>query len=302
MNIIISGASGFIGTHLREHLLLINGINIYSLSREQKSFQNELSYEDFYENKLDCKVDFFIHLASPNNDYCSDSSINDGIVKLTKKILENLSYYKCTKFIFFSSAKVYGESHHKNDIFNENSKLAPMTDYSKAKAEAEFLIKKISKKAGIDYIIYRLPLVYGNKNKSNISKLTNLIDKSLPLALFNTKGFQQKSFLCIKNLNRIIMNNIQNPKTINNDIVNIADQNPISLYEFLLTYKKLSRSKSFIISLPKFMYVFFRRIPFIQTYVNKIFSNFVIENSKIKNILGVQLITTHEGIQTIVKK
>ena len=50
------------------------------------------------------------------------------------------------------------------------------------------------------------------------------------------------------------------------------------------------------------MYTFFIRIPFIKSYVNKIFGNFVIENSKIKNILGDQLLTTHEGIQTIVKK
>ena len=301
MNIIISGATGFIGSHLREDLLSRNNINVYSLTRKPKT-RNDLSYDDFYNNKLDLKINCFIHLASPNYDYCSDSSIDEGIVKLTEKILKTLPYYRCSKFIFFSSIKVYGEASCNKKIFFENSKVEPETDYGKAKAKAEILIKDNSLNFGIDYIIYRLPFVYGKGMKSNISKLTSLIDKSLPIPVFNTKKYHQKSFLSIKNLNRTIMNNIDNLETINNDVINLADLKPLSLFEFLIIYKHLSRSKSFIIGLPYFMFVLSTKIPILKYYVIKIFGSFVVDNAKIKNILGNQLVTTYEGINSTIDK
>tara|TARA_A100001015_G_C15040186_1_gene739108 strand:+ start:1013 stop:1927 length:915 start_codon:yes stop_codon:yes gene_type:complete len=300
MNVIISGANGFIGSHLKSHLKKNSNFKVISLLRNPiENINTQMSYEDFFRNKLNIKATYFIHLASPNFDYCNDNSINDGITVLTKKILKVLPKYQCKNFIFFSTIKVYGESDVNNHIHKESSKLNPITDYAKAKAEAEMLIKKECYSLNINYVIYRLPFVYGPGMKSNISKLIKIIDLSLPIPIFNTKGFQKKSFLTIENIKTVITKNLIEDKSINNTTLNLSDFEPISLFEFLEYYKTISKSKSIIISLPKFTFNIFIKIPILNNIIIKIFGDFQIDNSKIIKVHNGNIMNTFEGISSL---
>ena len=110
MNIAISGFTGFIGNNLSNFLNKYKNINTILISRDSSLDDNSYSYDDFFSGNIDDKIDIFIHLASPNYDYCKDDSLRDGIVVLTENILRNLENYKCKKFIYFSSCKVYSIS------------------------------------------------------------------------------------------------------------------------------------------------------------------------------------------------
>jgi nucleoside-diphosphate-sugar epimerase len=176
MNIAITGASGFIGSNLSSFLTNNGDINLISIVRKVTNKVDEYTFTDFFNGNIKENIDCFIHLASPNYDYSEDNSLQDGIVLLTENILKALPQYQCSNFIFFSSCKVYGESSIKNTNFTESSNLNPVSDYAKAKVDAELLVKKISDEAGLNYLIYRLPFVYGRGMKSNIGKLLKILE------------------------------------------------------------------------------------------------------------------------------
>ena len=302
MNIILSGASGFIGNHLASYLNKIDGINLICLCR--KPLENkihQLSFDDFFSGNLTKEVDYFIHLASPNYDYCNDNSLREGIVGLTEDIVNKLDYYKCRKFIYFSSCKVYGESSSKSIVFDENSELNPISDYAIAKATAEFSIREMSKKLQFNYLIYRLPFVFGEGMKSNLGALLGLIDKSLPIVSFKNGAGLKKSFVSIENILKVLDYNINNPLSVDNNIFNIADLNPISMDEFLSDYKKQAQSKSLLIKMPKFIFSFLAKLPIVKNIVIKIFGDFQIENIKIRRAIKEDLLTTSKGISNLLK-
>ena len=302
MNIAISGGSGFIGGNLQSFLLNIDNINLISIVRKITNKDNEYTYEDLFNGEIKESIDCFIHLASPNYDYCKDDSLQVGVVLLTENILKSLGQYKCTNFIFFSSCKVYGESSIKNTNFTESSDLNPVSDYAKAKVDAELLVQKISEEEELNYLIYRLPFVYGRGMKSNIGKLLKILDKSLPILSFKNGAGLKKSFLSVENIKRAIGYNISNISSIDNNIYNLSDLSSITLDNFLTHYKNLSKSKSIIIRLHRYFFFMFVKIPIIKNIFIKVFGSFVIENSKIQKKTSINFLPTSHCIAHLVGK
>ena len=242
-------------------------------------------------------IDIFIHLASPNYDYCKDDSIKNGVVVLTEKILINLEKYNCKKFIYFSSCKVYGESSMEDVTYKETSLLNPVSDYAKAKAKAESIVNHISQKENINFLIYRLPFVYGNGMKSNLSALLNIIDKSLPFILIKSNSRLKKSFLCTENINKVLIYNIENLHSINNTTLNLSDDHSLSLNDFLIEYKRLTGSKTIFFTLPNLFFIVLLKLPILGKAILKIYGGFNIDNSSIKKNTHLSLLSTSEGIQ-----
>ena len=300
MNIAISGANGFIGKNLILALRKNENLNLIYISRTKSNKNsNEYSFDNFFNGEINIKFDFFIHLASPNYDYCKDNSIKDGIENLTKNILLSLNQYDCKNFIFFSSCKVYGESSLSNTFFNELSSIEPISDYANSKAKAENLVKEISLNEEINYLIYRMPFVYGPGVKSNISILLKLIEKSIPIITFGNQNGLKKSFLSTENINRLISYNLKNTSSIDNEIYNISDKEPVSLDFFLKEYKKVSNSKTIIMSFPKSISNIFFKIPILNKTLIKIFGNFQIDNKKIYKKNHKIFLSSSESIRAL---
>ncbi len=302
MNIAISGSSGFIGSNLTNFLSKYKNINLIIISRNSPLDGNSYSYDDFFSGNIDKKIDVFIHLASPNYDYCKDDSLRDGVVVLTENILKNLENYGCKKFIYFSSCKVYGESSMDNIIYSESSKLNPISDYAKAKAEAETVVSDFSIEKNIGFLIYRLPFVYGNGMKSNLKTLLKIINQSIPFILIKGKSSPKKSFVCIDNINKTLIYNIENLHSIDNAILNLSDSNSVSLNDFLSEYKKVSNSKTIFLRFPIIFFIVLSKIPILGNIILKIYGGFNIDNSMIKKNTHLSLLSTTEGIQYLDNK
>ena len=302
MNIAITGASGFIGSNLSTFLINNGDINLISIVRKVTNKVDEYTFTDFFKGNIKANIDCFIHLASPNYDYCEDNSLQEGIVSLTENILKALPQYQCSNFIFFSSCKVYGESSIKNTNFTESSNLNPVSDYAKAKVDAELLVKKISDEVGLNFLIYRLPFVYGKGMKSNIGKLLKILDKSLPILSFKNGAGLKKSFLSVENIQRAIDYNLYNTSSIDNNVYNLTDLYSISLDNFLTHYKNLSKSKSLIIRLHKYFFFMFVKIPIIKNIFIKVFGSLVIENSKIQKKTSINFLPTSHCVANLVGK
>ena len=256
----------------------------------------------FFNLKIQIKIDIFIHLASPNFDNEKNMILEDGIFNLTKKILKTLQKYDCPNFIYFSSCKVYGESSLDKNIFTEFSYPSPKSDYAITKLMAEDFIKKFSAKKNINFLIYRLPFVYGNGMKSNLSYILKIIDKSIPLFIPSNRLLLKKSFLYVGAIIPIIDNNIKNINSINNEVFNLSDEHAITLGEFAEYYRDSIKSNSLFIVIPSKIFKFLCMLPIIGKLLIKIYGSFEIENKKIKMFIKKDIINTQDGVSKLTKK
>lgn len=296
MNIAITGGNGFIGSYIKK-MILSMGHEVISISRKKDAnIKNTYSFDDFFNYKINSEINCFIHLASPNFDYSSNSSLREGITELTAKILLALKKYNCKKFIFFSSAKVYGEPSLARVTYSEDSKPKPVTDYGKEKLNAENHIINYAEKHELDYLIYRLPMVYGHNKKSNIGKLFKFIDRSFPLILFKNSNHLKKSLVSIENVKLYVKLNVENLSTINNCVLNLTDKEALSLNNLVIGYKDISHSKTIIISLPFFFLKLLVKVPIVRNIFLKLYGGFELGNTKINNLHNVNITDTLEQL------
>ena len=135
MNILVTGADGFIGRNLCVHLKEAGFENIVKITRDD----NDTSVDEKVKN-----ADFIYHLAGINRPK-NDDEYKKGNIGLTQKIVDILSYnQRSTPVLFTSSIQA--------ELNNP---------YGISKAGAESAIAAYRKKTGNAAYIYRLPNVFG---------------------------------------------------------------------------------------------------------------------------------------------
>lgn len=215
--ILITGAAGFIGSHLVE-LLLEENISPQSLRLlipKGESLQN-LPKANFkiirgdIRNKSDVRqamqrVNIIYHLAALTIDggkYYSKTEYQEVNVKGTQNLLEVCRDKKIKKFILFSSIAVYGLPAWVGNIENWNEKRAknPREIYGESKLQAEEEVIKAHKKWGIPYAIIRPTSVYGPRDKRNLLELYRVVKKHLFFYIGN--GRNKMDYVFVKDVAR----------------------------------------------------------------------------------------------------
>ena len=187
--LLITGANGFIGKNLIEHLY--KKYKIICLVYDNKFNYKDLDivnidFSDIDENKLNenfKNLDYVIHLAAVLDPY--DKNIRKVNVGATKNLVELANKNKIKKFIFLST----------ENILHKNKDL-----YTKTKIEAENIVKKFR-----NYIILRSTLVYGKYDNKYISSLIKFIKKS-PIIIMPGKGDKLMQPIYVKDLVKCIEN------------------------------------------------------------------------------------------------
>jgi UDP-glucose 4-epimerase len=164
LKILITGASGFIGTHLSQHLESSHFIyrifyRCLSNSADQNIIYADLTDPGFATN-FPKSVDCVIHLAQSSK-YREFPDSSDDLFQVnlgsTHRLLEWSRINKIRHFVFASTANVYAET---NELHQENSLTEPNSYYGATKLAAEQLIKQYKEYFQVD--ILRLFTVYGS--------------------------------------------------------------------------------------------------------------------------------------------
>ena len=190
--ILITGASGFIGSHLVSQLLKdgvpLKNLRLFILPGE--SLEN-LPKKDFdilwgdIRDKAAVKkavkdVDVIYHLAARIG---FDGKTHDDYFEInvdgTQNLLDAVKKNNIKKFVSFSSVAVLGLPAYVGDMkkLNENSKENYGDFYGESKWEGEKVVKKAYEKYGIPYSIIRPTSVYGPGDKKNILPLYKAVKK-----------------------------------------------------------------------------------------------------------------------------
>ncbi|MBD3273255.1 NAD-dependent epimerase/dehydratase family protein [Candidatus Dependentiae bacterium] len=253
-NVLVTGGAGFIGSNICKELVnlganvtIIDNFstgNLYNL----KNILSKINIicgditNSFSCNKITKNKDIIFHLAAfvsvadsiKNPNLCYKINIGG-----TKNLLNACKKNKVSKFIFSSSASVYGN---RKDKCSEKDKPNPQSPYAKSKLEGEKLCKKYYKELGIQTACLRYFNVYGNNQNPDgeyaavVAKFKYNLQNKIPITIFGdgkqTRDFIHVSKVAYANLKIAI------EKNLSGQIINIATGKSINLLELIKDLEK----------------------------------------------------------------
>jgi len=263
---LVSGANGFVGSHLVEHLLA-RGYDVFCLVRKTSdlTFLSGLNLEYRHGDLRDSDslkkalkdIDFVFHLAGltkakTKEEYFKANAL--GTKNLISACFEVNPEVK--KFIYVSSQAAVGPGKDFQPL-DENAECQPITDYGRSKLEGEK--EAISFKDKIPIIIIRPPAVYGPRDK-DILFFFKMVSKGI-IPLF---GFKENyiSLIYVKDLVRGIVLAAESQAS-SGKIYFVADEKYYSWSEAGRIIQKVLEVKAFKLRIPVsilFAFAFFSEI------------------------------------------
>ena len=216
--VIVTGASGFIGSHL--HVALDSATQSISLQDP-----------DWSQKLASCKASSVVHLAGITHNRNPENEIQKVNVDGTRALGKEAARNGVKKFIFVSSIQAIGEKTCKGTALKTDATCSPQVPYGRSKLEAEEILRQISMECRMEVVIIRLPLVYGPGVKANFKNLLDLADKGIPLPL-NALDANRRSFVGVTNLIDLILICLEHPEAANQTI-HVSDDDDISTAELL---------------------------------------------------------------------
>ncbi|MEY8239883.1 MAG: NAD-dependent epimerase/dehydratase family protein [Cycloclasticus sp.] len=304
MKVLVTGATGFIGTVLLEHLahdIVVLGRN-KEIPKGVEFFQADIDSLEDYSSALE-GVDVIIHLAARvhvmNEKYLNPlSKYRRTNVKATLNLAHQAEQAGVKRFIFISSAGVYGNS--SIEAITEKNPVAPEEPFAISKFEAENNLSKICRNTDMDFVIIRPPMVYGNDAPGNFGLMVKLILTKLPIPLANVGN--SRSFVSVWNLVDLIKTCIEHPEAHGKTFV-VCDGENLSTSDFLISMGGALGINVRLFPFPRILLKFCAKLFGKQSIYNRLFSSFSIDDSYTRRTLNwTPPLTMHEGLRRCFKK
>jgi nucleoside-diphosphate-sugar epimerase len=281
MNILITGATGFIGRHLAGALsktypvrcLVRKTSDIISL----RHFNVEITYGDLLVKDslwpaLD-KIDLIYHLAGEVYSRKKDDYYKGNILA-THNLLEACKEKGTKRIIFLSSVGVYKPVTTKT-LLTEESECEPITFYGKTKLDAEELIKK----SNIPWVIVRAPVIYGPFQPTVLDRFfLNALNKKKIYIIGD--GNNLRSLCFIDNLVEGLVLLVNKPNIEGKTYI-LSDNFPYNFNQIIMTISAVIRRKIRIVYLPYFLGEFLWKI---HNVIGKLFNLYFVELYSIKTM------------------
>ncbi len=262
MNCLVTGAAGFIGSHLCQRLLKegfsVTGIDSFNdyYSRWMKDknihpFENHDRFRLISDNLNDIDlstliddIDYVFHIAAQagvRSSWGKNFSVyTDNNISATQKLLEAVKDSRIQKLIYASSSSVYGLC--PELPMTESSPLLPYSPYGVTKLAAENLCQLYFKNFNVPTISLRFFTVYGPGQRPDMAfhKFLKAMKQNLSMPLFGD-GKQTRDFTYIDD---IIDANIQSiEKGTAGEIYNVGGGNRKEMKEIFPLLEKITGRK-----------------------------------------------------------
>jgi dTDP-glucose 4,6-dehydratase len=266
MRVLVTGAAGFIGSHLCE-FLLDQGCDILAMDNfitgspdNMAGFASRPNFTFVFCNvtqyiAVDEPLDWVLHLASPASprDYLELPIQTLKVGALGTHNALGLAKAKGARFLLASTSEVYGDPlvhPQREDYWGNVNPLGPRGVYDEAKRFAEALTMAYHRYHGLNTRIVRIFNSYGPRMRLNDGRaIPTFITQALtgaPLTVYGdgsqTRSFQYVSDL-IDGIWRLMRSNVSEP-------VNIGNPQEMTLLELAKRILTLSGMKSEIVFRP----------------------------------------------------
>lgn len=242
MKLVISGHTGFIGSHLVE---VMEGSETVLISRNAKtdsrrevnldiSRPGRVSFNRASRTARGAKA--FVHLAayrpmvrSEREDTLTENTTVNvlGTVNAMTMAIEA----GVARFVLASSMAVYGGQ---PGVVGEGGPTVPLTNYGKSKLLAEGICERYAKSYPISCIILRMSSVYGSGMPCNLvlAEFVNSASRDRPLVVFrHLSGFERLDLVYVKDVVEAIKRALELDEGLRFEVFNIAGLTSVSTLE-----------------------------------------------------------------------
>lgn len=309
MNILITGATGFIGRSLVNAIHKIPGWNIIAVVRKVDSdFPDNIrqfEIKDIYLQKDWSDVlkntDVIIHTAARVH-IMSDSSVNpaqefsninkSATLKLARQAADN----RVKRFIYISTIKVNGEMTCVGSPFTEDDERMPADHYANSKFEAEQGLEGICRQTTMEYVIIRPPLVYGPGVKGNFLSMMKWLYNGVPLPL--GRADNKRSLISLANLTSLILICVSHQRAANQTFL-ASDGKDLSVRELLICLADALGKPARILSIPVWTIKVCAGLFGKKDVAQRLLGTLQVSTNKANNLLGW---TPYESVEEGLKR
>ena len=271
MKAVVTGAAGFIGSHLTERLLkegwTVTGVDnfdaFYDPGVKRRNLAGCLSDPSFRLVEADIRdanamqdaiardTDVIVHLAAragvrpsiAEPQLYMDVNINGTVVLLEAARKQNVG-----RFIFASSSSVYGNN--RKVPFSEDDNVDfPISPYAASKKAGELICHTYHHLYGIAINCLRFFTVYGPRQRPDLAihKFARLIEAGKPIPVYGD-GTMMRDFTYIDDILHGVMAAID--RCTDYEIFNLGESQPISVTDLISELETALGKKAIQESLP----------------------------------------------------
>ncbi|MEX1241468.1 MAG: SDR family oxidoreductase [Cyclobacteriaceae bacterium] len=251
MKTVISGGLGFVGGRLSKYLVE-QGHHVVAYSRQAGALPDIKCPENMHIAHPDDKdqlngADVFIHLAALDENDCVKYPFKAIDVNITQTLdwLEHTHHAGIKKFIYFSTAHVYGkplEGH-----YDENSITRPVHPYAITHKCAEDYVLAYAAEKGMTNTVIRLTNSFGGAAFPTANRWTLLVS-DLSRSAVNTgkmtllsDGMQLRDFVCLHDVCAATLHLMNLPENkITGEIFNLGGGQAVTVWDMALKVKHLA--------------------------------------------------------------
>lgn len=293
--VLLTGATGFIGSALLQQLALQEGIEAVGLCRtvpEPNSCQlpllavGDLAVADL--SDVLQGVDVVIHSAArahilrePATDPMCAFRHDNVVASLN--VAKQAAAAGAKRFIFISTVKVNGERTTGAIPFNESMAPAPQDAYGLSKHEAEQALRAFCSETAMELVIVRISLVYGPGAKANFLSLQRLCEKNIPLPFGAINN--RRSMIFLGNLVDFLLCCIKHPAAAN-QLFLVSDGHDMALAELVTGLRQAMGRKARLFAVPPALFRLAGWITGRSAMFDRLVGDLQVDPGKARRLLG----------------
>jgi len=295
--VLVTGATGFIGTSLCRHLKE-GGFIVRSALRDTAAMPTADSADSGNEwvvlhdqsDEMETRhalqgIGAIVHLAARVHvmaDHVSDPLHEFRRVNAnwTKRLARAASSQGVLRFVYLSSIKVNGEQ--SVVPFTEQDLPKPQDPYGISKWEAEQALAQVSSQTGMETVVVRSPLVYGPGVGGNFLQLLNILRRGIPLPLASVQN--RRSLIYRENLVDALVSCVRDRRAVGQTYL-ISDGEDLSTPDLI---RRLGKALGVTVRLWPFPLSVLRRMGQVagkQALIDRLLGSLQVNSTKIKREL-----------------
>ncbi|MGC6387346.1 NAD-dependent epimerase/dehydratase family protein [Ewingella sp. S1.OA.A_B6] len=293
MKILVTGATGFVGSNLVAKLQEKNHIVVGTSRRASGNAQTLVNIGQI-SNKTDWSValkgcETVVHTAG--RAHVMDDRAKDKLAEFrrvncdaTLKLAQDAQVAGVKHFIFISSIGVNGNETY-GTPFTEQSVPKPTSEYAISKLEAEEALKKQFANSDMAITVIRPALICGENAPGNIRRLLTIVASGLPLPFKGVKN--KRGMASLDNVVSFITACIENPQS-KNELFLLADKSAPSTEEIVRAFSLGMQKPARVMWFPSCLLGFALRLTGKKNLYDQLYGSLEIDVSKAMTLLNWQ--------------